>query len=319
MGNYIAKDQIVVENNTYDKYETVPFLPPKKGRIAEGGLRTKGHFKRGLPGRPLVSIITVVLNNDKYLEQTILSVTSQSYDNVEYLIIDGGSSDRTLEIIDKYESVIDYWISEKDNGTSEAINKGISLAFGDIIGFINSDDWYEKDSIFEIASAFGLNKEAAIICGRLKMADGPKKGQVIMSVPSDLYKNMTVETPATFFKKTVFKQYGVFDSQYKVGNDYELFLRFYMSKVKFLTIKKVIANMRFNGMSQKKWLQAFKDVRQAQIKLTGKKFMATMLFIYKVTRFSFKNLLEKRTPFIILFYRKYFSRYYRNVKNPDYN
>jgi cellulose synthase/poly-beta-1,6-N-acetylglucosamine synthase-like glycosyltransferase len=111
----------------------------------KGGLRTKGYFKRsydeasGLSDNsplPLVTIITVVFNGEKYLEQTIQSVINQAYDNVEYIVIDGGSTDGTVDIIRKYENQIDYWVSEPDGGLYHAINKGITLCMGRLVGII---------------------------------------------------------------------------------------------------------------------------------------------------------------------------------------
>jgi len=133
------------------KFESILFLSEGKGRIGEGGLRTRDYFKQSYPGRPLISIVTVVYNGAKHLEQTILSVLKQSYPNVEYLIIDGGSTDGTLEIIRQYEEAIDYWISETDKGIYDAMNKGISLASGDYIVFLNADDWYERGAIESVA------------------------------------------------------------------------------------------------------------------------------------------------------------------------
>jgi len=92
------------------------FLSEGENRKGEGGQRTKGHFKKSYEKKPLISVITVVFNGEKYLEETITSVINQTYENVEYIIIDGGSTDGTLDIIKRYEDKIDYWVSEKDNG-----------------------------------------------------------------------------------------------------------------------------------------------------------------------------------------------------------
>ena len=117
-------------------------LYKKKGSFFyEGGKRIKKGPKKK---KILFSIITVVLNNEKYLEKTIKSVLNQSFKNFEYIIIDGGSTDKTLEIIKKYENRLDYWVSTKDRGIYDGFNKGMSLALGEYIGIINSDDVYKK-------------------------------------------------------------------------------------------------------------------------------------------------------------------------------
>ena len=100
---------------------------------------------------PVISIITIVFNGEKYLDQTIRSVLDQNYPSVQYIIIDGGSTDNSINIIKKYEKDLYFWISEKDNGISDAFNKGIARATGDIIGIINADDWYEPKTFERVA------------------------------------------------------------------------------------------------------------------------------------------------------------------------
>ena len=139
-----------IVNDSENKFNTVLFLPKNNSRKGEGGLRTKGYFKKSLDGKPLVSVITVVLNGCKYLEQTIQSVLNQSYENVEYIVIDGGSTDGTIDIIRKYEHAIDYWVSEPDKGIYDAMNKGIALAVGDWIYFLGCDDILIKNALINI-------------------------------------------------------------------------------------------------------------------------------------------------------------------------
>ena len=128
-----------------DQFETILFLPKTVSQKGKGGLRTKGYFKSLNSQKPLITIITVVYNNQKDIEETILSVINQSYNNIEYLIIDGGSEDNTVDIIKKYDNSIDYWISEKDNGIYDAMNKGCRLATGAGLCFLNSGDKFVGD------------------------------------------------------------------------------------------------------------------------------------------------------------------------------
>jgi len=114
---------------------------------------------------PLISIVTIVFNGDKYLEETILSVINQSYKNIEYIIIDGGSTDRTLDIIKKYEKSIDYWISEKDNGMYDALAKGFSFCHGEFIAFINSDDFYFPNAFSTVIDIFSMYKDVKWLTG----------------------------------------------------------------------------------------------------------------------------------------------------------
>lgn len=140
---------------------TVLFLPDGPGRKGEGGLRTNNYFKIDCNGQPLISVITVVFNNEAHLEATILSVIEQSYDNLEYIIIDGGSSDGTLDIIKKYEDRIDYWVSEDDRGLYDAMNKAINASGGSWLNFLNSGDLYaDKHVIAKTLMLSSQDKDA---------------------------------------------------------------------------------------------------------------------------------------------------------------
>lgn len=138
----VTKEKPSIENGVEDKFETVLFLPEGENRKGEGGLRTKGYFKKSYEGKPLVSIVTVVFNGEKYLEETIKSVIDQDYEGIEYIVIDGGSTDNTVNIIQKYEQHIDYWASEPDNGIYDAMNKGINIAKGNGLLFLNAGDCF---------------------------------------------------------------------------------------------------------------------------------------------------------------------------------
>jgi glycosyltransferase involved in cell wall biosynthesis len=122
----------------------------KKKLISKAGLRSKGYFKKSYNNKPLISVITVVLNGKKYLEETIKSVLNQTYDNIEYVIIDGGSTDGTIDIIKKYEDKIDYWVSEPDNGIYDAMNKAIDAITGKWVNFINSSDTLNDNAYSKI-------------------------------------------------------------------------------------------------------------------------------------------------------------------------
>lgn len=139
-----------IVNEPQDEVQTLQALPPNPERQGEGGLRSKGLYKHpGTVDQPLISVITIVYNNVSLLEQTIQSVINQSSDRLEYIVIDGGSTDGTLEMIQKYDSQINYWVSEKDKGIYNAMNKGISLLQGDLHNFMNSGDFFIDLRAFE--------------------------------------------------------------------------------------------------------------------------------------------------------------------------
>lgn len=229
-----------------DKFISTLFLPKAKNRSFEGGLRTKGYFKKTIKNKPLISIVTVVLNGGDYIEQTILSVINQSYDNVEYILIDGGSSDATIDIIKKYEGMIDYWVSEKDNGIYDAMNKGISLCSGDIVGILNSDDYYTKDTFEIIKSQFEENIDL-VYCDFNLM-----KQNILLRKSSNhnlLHLTMSVFHPSVFIRKSIYKKYGLFDSSLKISADYKLLQYLYKMKITFKKVDNLTAVMRLGGVS----------------------------------------------------------------------
>lgn len=197
-----------------------------------------------------ISIITVCLNSEKTIEQTIQSVIGQNDENFEYIIIDGGSSDKTLEIIDKYKKDIHRIVSEPDSGIYDAMNKGIALATGDIIGIINSDDWYEPEALRMVRECF-QKTGAEVVYGRMNVIG--ENGERRILIPTDIRKiryEMEVPHPTVFIKKDIYDKYGVFQLNYKIASDYELLLRFYTRGVKFIRLDKILANFRSGGISQ---------------------------------------------------------------------
>lgn len=150
--------------NSNPSQETLLFLQKNIHRKDEGGLRKNNYFKISLENKPLITFITVVFNGEDCIEDTIHSIINQPYDNVEYIIIDGGSNDKTLEIIREYDHAIDYWVSESDLGIYDAMNKGILVASGEWINFMNAGDCLCEDVlskinfINDVACIFGLSK-----------------------------------------------------------------------------------------------------------------------------------------------------------------
>lgn len=245
----ITLEQPIVEKQPTDTFETVLFLPEGEGRQGEGGLRTQGYFKLSLLDKPLITVITVVFNGAKHLEETILSVINQTYDNVEYIIIDGGSTDGTLDIIRQYEHAIDYWVSEKDGGIYDAMNKGIQLATGESIGIINSDDWYELKTTKLIASHKKLNYK--IFHGSMNIFNTGNflYQQKFSSSLKKLHKGMIIAHPTVFVGQKIYKENGYFDLNYKIAADWELMLRLYLKCYNFEYIADSLANFRVGGLS----------------------------------------------------------------------
>src|SRR6266568_462736 len=123
----VTRETPIIVNPPAAKFESVLTLLEGEGRKGEGGLRIHGYYKRSLPSKPLITIVTVVYNGVRHLEETILSVVNQAYDNIEYIIIDGASTDGTLDILKQYDGKLDYWVSERDNGIYYAMNKALEV------------------------------------------------------------------------------------------------------------------------------------------------------------------------------------------------
>src|SRR5882724_3849250 len=172
---------------------------------------------------PLVSIITIVYNGEEHIEGTIKSVLDQTYPNIEYILIDGGSTDGTIEIINKYRHAIAFFISEKDSGISDAFNKGIRRANGEIIGIINADDWYENDTVAKVVEQIG---DSDISYGDLRLLKNGKTDFILKGDHNYLDREMTINHPTVFAKRKCYEQFGLFDIKYKCAMDYDLVLRF---------------------------------------------------------------------------------------------
>lgn len=204
---------------------------------------------------PLVSVITVVFNNVNMIENTICSVLNQSYKNIEYIVIDGGSTDGTLDIISQYKDQISRFVSEPDNGIYDAMNKGIKLATGDIVGIINSDDTYNLHAIELIANNYDPNNKS-IFYGYLKFdSDMSNKGWYPPKRISleTVFSEMLVPHPTMFVPREFYIRYGMFDENLKITADYGLVLNFLSRGIKFHYIESSfpITIMSYNGISDK--------------------------------------------------------------------
>lgn len=203
-----------------------------------------------------ISIVTVSYNSANTIKETIDSVLSQDYPNIEYIIVDGASTDGTQRIVESYGSRISNFVSEKDFGLYDAMNKGISLATGDIVGIINSDDIYSDTSIIStIVSSFQENKVDVVYGDLIYFKSGAP------SIPLRYYKGgvfslkrvqfgLMPPHPTFFIKRSVYQRYGAFDTQYTLSADFDLILRFLgVHKVPFKYIPKVLVKMRTGGKS----------------------------------------------------------------------
>ncbi|WP_024605737.1 MULTISPECIES: glycosyltransferase family 2 protein [unclassified Pseudoalteromonas] len=247
-----------------------------------------------------VSIITVCYNSAVTIEDTIISVLSQNYKNIEYIVIDGGSSDATLDIINKYREQISIVISEPDKGIYDAMNKGIKNATGDIVGILNSDDFYEtKDVITEIVNNFDVDTD--IVFGDLIFVkpENIEKITRFYSLPHfkawKLRFGWMPPHPATFIKKPVYDKYGLYKINYKISADYEVFVRFLLvNKVNFKHINKVLVRMRDGGVSTS-GLKSSLTLNKEIVKACEENGIYTNIFIL-MSKLPFKLLELLKRP-----------------------
>ncbi|NOR69327.1 MAG: glycosyltransferase [Methylomarinum sp.] len=284
------------------KIPSMLFLPEIPERMGQGGLRTNGYFKTNKVDIPLISVITIVYNGDKYIEQTINSVIGQSYNNVEYIIIDGGSTDGTLDVVRKYEKQIDYWVSEPDKGISDAFNKGISLCTGEIIGIINADDWYENDSFEAISDNI---KKYDVLYGDMIFWNerGEKNSPVVDH--NKLKRNMTLCHPSCFIKRSIYKKYGMYDNEYRYAMDYNLLLNLFLKNCSFYHLANNISNMRTLGMSDEMWRAALGEVKRAKKNNGLTFFNYQFFFLFYLLKQSIRRFFQLRgLGFVVNYYRK---------------
>ena len=223
-----------------------------------------------------ISLITVTFNSERTLRDTFKSVLAQSYSNLEYIVIDGNSTDTTLDIIKEYEPLFDgnmKWISEKDEGIYHAMNKGIRLTSGDIVGILNSDDiFFDKTVLTDINKIF-CNKDIDAIYGNLLFVKANDLNSVIRVWKGSQYPSCGFKYgwhpahPTFFVKRVIYEKYGIFDTSFDISADFELMLRFIQKyKIPTYYLDKTIVKMRIGGESTSslaKIIEGNKNVLQA--------------------------------------------------------
>lgn len=245
-----------------------------------------------------VSVITVCYNSEATIRDTIESVLAQSYADIEYIIVDGASSDRTMAIVDEYKDHIAMVCSEPDKGIYYAMNKGIKLATGDVVGILNSDDFYQNDDVVQdVVCQFDACLAADIVFGDVVFVAPGNLEKIIRYYRSDHFRPWKLRFgwmpahPATFIKKRAYDLVGFYSLNYKISSDYEIFVRLLLvHKLSFSRIDKVLVRMRTGGASTAGIKTSFLLNREI-VKACRKNGIYTNL-VFVLSKIPFK-LLEK--------------------------
>jgi glycosyltransferase involved in cell wall biosynthesis len=206
--------------------------------------------------KPKISIITVVWNNKETIKDAIDSVLGQTYKNIEYIIIDGASSDGTVEVVQSYGDRISKFVSEPDRGLYDAMNKGLALATGDIVGILNSDDFYIDEFVIETVVAEFASAHVQSVFADLVFVKPENLDKVVRYydsshfTPEKFAYGWMPAHPTFFVKRWVYEKYGVFRTDLKIGADFDILARFlYTHKIRYSYMKKVLVKMRTGGVS----------------------------------------------------------------------
>lgn len=218
-----------------------------------------------------VSIITVVWNNKDTIRDAIESVLNQTYKDIEYIIVDGASSDGTIEIIQNYGDKITKFVSEPDNGLYDAMNKGIRLATGDVVGILNSDDFYIDEFVIEKIVKIFEEKEVDSVFADLVYVKPDNLENIVRyydsskGFPNKFQYALYPAHPTFFVKRWVYEKYGLFKTDYKIAADFDLMARFlYTRKISFSYLKEPIIKMRMGGVSTSLssiWINSLEQLR----------------------------------------------------------
>lgn len=238
--------------------------------------------------KPLISVVTPSYNQEEFIEDTIVSVKNQDYPSIEHIVIDGGSTDNTIKILERYENKYNLkWISESDSGQSNAINKGLEIAKGNIVGWLNSDDvYFDKNVLSRVANYFN-ECDSHIIYGDIVWINQESKVYNVRSRPSCAKKIMRftnpIAQPATFLQRNIIKKHKI-DESLEYSLDYEYWIRLSKSGIKFYHVSDVLAGFRKHGKQKtsevdKKMLREKKNILFSNYNMTLETHLFFTLFI----------------------------------------
>jgi len=255
---------------------------------------------------PKITIVTPSYNQAAFLEQTILSVLDQNYPNLEYIMMDGGSTDGSIDIIKKYAPHFTYWVSEKDKGQSDAIDRGFKMATGDIMGWLNSDDFFAKDALWTIAKTFQNNPSVKIISGGIKVYEQGISDDILQfkrpTFENLRYNGNTFFQAATFWRSDFYRANNLsINKQLHYLMDYELWLRmsFCMKPSELLYTDEHLANLNYHE-NQKITIQNLQAIaiesNSVRLPLLAKHRLLFKSFIFLMKKRLTKKGIGQKIP-----------------------
>jgi glycosyltransferase involved in cell wall biosynthesis len=236
---------------------------------------------------PFLTIITVTKNSSRTLADTIGSVRQQNFSNFEYIVVDGNSSDGTLEIIESNKDLIQVLISEEDNGLYFAMNKGISLAKGDYIGIINSDDTYAHDAFFNVKRLEEKLLQPSVIYSDMGIIGSSR----VSNLHHSELESRMIAHPTCFVPRMFYEKYGSFNTDYQIAADYELMLRYKRLDLPFSKSEEILANYREGGLSSKR--RSISILETLTLQNSGKSVHKFGIY-FNLTKIMAKTLLRER-------------------------
>ena len=249
-----------------------------------------------------LSVVIPVLNNVNLLERAITSVLNQDYQQIELIIIDGGSTDGSLEIIKKYSSQIYYWESGKDSGISDAFNRGLRKSTGDLIAILNSDDYWNKNTADLVMSAYIHHDNYGVYYGSIEFTDiSTMRKYVKHPIIENMECRMSLFHPATFVRKEVYQEVGPYSLEYEYAMDCEWLHRAMNYGVSFYKINKVLANMNLGGKSDEFYVRSLWEYRKSSIdnnispKIKSYYCFIKYAFFKYITSYKFIRILKQKT------------------------
>ena len=284
--------------------------PGEKSRITIQGQDLNRDLEK-----PLVSIVTVAFNSAASIERTILSVLAQTYREIEYIVIDGGSTDGTVDIIRKWSSRISYWHSAKDHGISDAFNLGIAAAQGEFIGIVNSDDWMSPNQT-ELLVAALQRTDAAFAFGRL--AHHKVDGSILYYMDGDsnysseiFWRMPPINHPTVISRRTSYETVGLFDTQRRVAMDYDWHLRAELQGLRGVYVQEATGHMMEGGICQVNWQGGLREVRDIAVQHTGSRLMPNVYYLARLARGFIRLRLDELAP-------KWLVNFLHRMMNPRF-